>query len=94
MRRGGFRAAYASRVLVAPSRRNALSEIFERDDRASHPEKAAMAGTPSPARETPVSCGSTGLALFRSALIFFASIAGSPISAAPAAKEQVPSDAV
>jgi len=45
-------------------------------------------------RDACVSCGSTGLAIFRSALIFFASIAGSPISAAPAAKEQVPSDAV
>jgi ketosteroid isomerase-like protein len=37
---------------------------------------------------------STGLAIFLSALMLFASIAGSLISAAPGEKEQVPSDAV
>jgi ketosteroid isomerase-like protein len=37
---------------------------------------------------------STGLAIFHSALILLASIADSPISAAPGEKEQVPSDAV
>src|SRR4029453_19409040 len=46
------------------------------------------------ARDACASRGSTGLAIFRSALILFASIEGSPISAASAAKEQIPSDAV
>jgi ketosteroid isomerase-like protein len=45
-------------------------------------------------RDACASRGSTGLAIFRWVLILFASIAGSPISAAPGAKEQVPSDAV
>jgi ketosteroid isomerase-like protein len=46
-------------------------------------------------RDACASRSSPGLAIFHSALILFlASITGSPISAAPAAKGQVPSDAV